>query len=92
MFPTNGDRPHPDEIAGSDLDGDKYFVCWDKDLVPLKTHNPTSYIGSKSKHETQITDENLVKFFSFYDASLVYSNKKSQIKKKLFKKIFTQVL
>ncbi|CAF0708569.1 unnamed protein product [Brachionus calyciflorus] len=71
VFPTNGDRPHPDEIAGSDLDGDKYFVCWDKDLVPLKTHNPTSYIGNKSKYESQITEENLVKFFSFYDASLV---------------------
>ena len=36
-------RPHPDECSGSDLDGDIYFVCWDKDLIPAAADNPMKY-------------------------------------------------
>ena len=52
------------------MDGDKYFVSWDPDLIPSSTHRPTSYMGAKSKPVT-VTDESLVKFFAFYNTSLV---------------------
>ena len=43
VFPTKGKRPHPMEMAGSDLDGDQYFVCWDSDLILPTQHEPYSY-------------------------------------------------
>ena len=33
VFPTTCKRPIPNMIAGSDLDGDEYVVCWDQDMV-----------------------------------------------------------
>ncbi|XP_071941136.1 uncharacterized protein [Antedon mediterranea] len=71
VFPVKGSRPHCDEIAGSDLDGDKYLICWDPTLVP-KTHwQPTSYQGCKAKTQANITTTHLIDYFARYDVRLV---------------------
>ena len=33
VFSTLGERPNCQMMAGGDLDGDVYFVSWDKDLL-----------------------------------------------------------
>jgi hypothetical protein len=49
IFPTNGPRPHADEMSGGDLDGDKFFVCWDPEIVPfVKPYSPLVSTVSKS--------------------------------------------
>lgn len=43
VFSALGSRPACDEMSGGDLDGDIYFVIWDRDLVPLEEHPPATY-------------------------------------------------
>jgi regulator of nonsense transcripts 1 len=71
VFPTDGERPHPDEIAGSDLDGDKFFVCWDPDLVPYKCQDPVSYPAAKVPQKKVILQKDLIDYFSRYSSSAI---------------------
>ena len=43
VFPCKGERTHPTEMSGGDLDGDIYlFAVWEKNLFPSHASTPTS--------------------------------------------------
>jgi RNA-dependent RNA polymerase len=65
VFPQTGQRDIPSMCSGGDLDGDDYFVIWDKELQPLEWNcDPMNYAAPTPKTQTQpvkVTD--LMKFF-----------------------------
>ncbi|KAI3907578.1 hypothetical protein MKW98_016222 [Papaver atlanticum] len=57
VFLQKGQRPHPNECSGSDLDGYVYFVCWDQELIPPRQVEPMDYDASPAielNHDVQI--------------------------------------
>ena len=64
VFPVKGKAPHSAEIAGSDLDGDQYFVCWDKDLIPLHIADPYDYPSVEAHPSDAVTREMMIDYFS----------------------------
>ncbi|CAF1065628.1 unnamed protein product [Adineta steineri] len=60
VFPVNGHRPHSNEIAGSDLDGDQYWVYWGDRLRIEQNVEPLSYEGAKKTEVSLITQEIIV--------------------------------
>ena len=56
-------------MSGGDLDGDQFFVCWDKKLLrePIRIHEPANY--SKNSVRTDKPSENMTSIadhFVFY--------------------------
>ncbi|XP_078448155.1 RNA-dependent RNA polymerase 2 [Wolffia australiana] len=69
VFPQRGKRPHPNECSGGDLDGDLYFVCWDKTLVPPAADEPTDYFPRRPRiTDHDVTIEEIQRFFVEYMA------------------------
>ncbi|CAF5147437.1 unnamed protein product, partial [Rotaria sp. Silwood1] len=61
VFSTEGDRPDCNKIAGSDLDGDHYFVYWGKQLQIAETIEPLEYkVESPNVSSMPITANNII--------------------------------
>ncbi|XVF85598.1 hypothetical protein PTKIN_Ptkin17bG0129800 [Pterospermum kingtungense] len=67
VFPQKGKRPHPNECSGSDLDGDIYFVSWDRDLIPPKQIDPMDYTPAPTTTlDHEVTIEEVEEYFTNY--------------------------
>ncbi|XP_033101390.1 probable RNA-dependent RNA polymerase 1 isoform X2 [Anneissia japonica] len=67
VFPQTGNRPHPDEMAGSDLDGDEYFVTWMPQLLIQKNVPPMHFPSSPPKiHYGEIKEKDMIQYISDY--------------------------
>ena len=64
VFPTNGRRPHADEMAGGDLDRDSFFVSWDERLVPSYVRPAADYEAAPAKKEKGVTIEGKIAYFA----------------------------
>ncbi|GFS65766.1 RNA-dependent RNA polymerase 1 [Trichonephila inaurata madagascariensis] len=67
VFPQQGKRPHPDEMAGSDLDGDECVVLWHEDLIFNENYPPMDYPTYEEKSNlNNIGLNDMVDFFCHY--------------------------
>eukprot|EP01125_Pyxidicula_operculata_P015947 TRINITY_DN5443_c1_g2_i1.p1 TRINITY_DN5443_c1_g2~~TRINITY_DN5443_c1_g2_i1.p1 ORF type:complete len:1098 (-),score=176.09 TRINITY_DN5443_c1_g2_i1:84-3377(-) len=71
VFPSKGYRPHPDELSGSDLDGDEYFATWDKEIVGGFSDNytPNDYSAIKKpapEEQIVLSLDDIKEFFIKY--------------------------
>lgn len=68
VFPMTGDKPVPSMLSGGDLDGDDFFVIWNKHLIPMEwNYPPMDYVAPKPKESTHdVTVDQLRDFFVSY--------------------------
>lgn len=68
VFPAKGPRPHTNEISGSDLDGDKYFVTWYKPLIPPNDNEKPMDFPSPDKRllDRRVGVEDMIEFVAEY--------------------------
>ncbi|CAF2874799.1 unnamed protein product [Rotaria sp. Silwood2] len=63
VFPTTGFRPHSDEISGSDLDGDQYWVYWGNELKIQNPVDPLSHLSAEKSVVPNLTNEMVINYF-----------------------------
>jgi uncharacterized membrane protein YgcG len=72
VYPVNGARPHSNEIAGSDLDGDQYFVCWDQRLLPsIKGYPAYGYPDAEARPAGEISRKAMLQYIAEQNRSLM---------------------
>lgn len=66
VFPQCGPRSMPDEMAGSDLDGDEYAVIWDPFMFFERNETAFAYCNDKPEKRLNIDemDEGMNKFYA----------------------------
>ena len=70
VFPRKGDRDIPSMCSGGDLDGDDFFVFWNKDLIPDPSewnYPPMALTSAEAPQvEKEVTLMDLSRFFVIY--------------------------
>lgn len=68
VFPRHGNRDIPSMCSGGDLDGDDFFVIWDKRLIPQEWFvDPMTFEAPKAKElDRDPTVQDLKAFFALY--------------------------
>jgi RNA-dependent RNA polymerase len=68
VFPSVGDRPHPNELSGSDLDGDLYHVTWEDEIINnvKGQYKPMNYDAPAPNDVGSVTMDHLFTFFTDY--------------------------
>ena len=60
VFSTQGNRPNFDEMAGSDLDGDQYWVYWGHELEIKTAAEPLNYPSAPKKDLGRVTNDLII--------------------------------
>ena len=58
IFPSKGEMPLPSKISGSDLDGDIYWVCWERSFVKQFKKKDYYYKLCMLKNNEEFSDNN----------------------------------
>ena len=70
VFSSKGNRPVCNMMAGGDLDGDVYFVCWDKlilqSIKPENIVEPATYLKPTIISEQPVDNLHIADFYTFY--------------------------
>ncbi|KAJ7598370.1 RNA-directed RNA polymerase [Mycena floridula] len=64
-----GHHAAPSLSSGGDLDGDRFTVCWDPDLVPKTVAQSYDYPAAKERTGLSVTRSDLAHYFATYNNS-----------------------
>eukprot|EP00873_Tetraselmis_striata_P022777 jgi/Tetstr1/443041/TSEL_031100.t1 len=70
VLPVNGPRPHMDEAAGGDVDGDTVLVIWDPALVPEQAP-AAAYPAAPERPSASISQKDMITYFAKFNDSFL---------------------